>query len=270
MSTLITGATGGLGRAFVHECAKKGQDLVLSATNQERLEAFADELRKEYSGLNVVCKACDLSLETDRANLMAFLGQNNITIDFLINNAGYIAEGEFLAHSDEEIMKIVRVNCEGTIDLTQKIIKARDKAAPLNILTVSSMAGFYPMPYMAIYAATKAFLKSIMVALSVELKDKNVFITTICPSGIPTTDAMKDAIKAQGFNGKITMSSPEDVAKLGLKAMKKHKALVIPKSVNRFVRFVSRFAGERALAKTTGKMWKKSQDKRNFKKAEDK
>ena len=126
------------------------------------------------------------------------------------------------------------------------------------------------MPYMAMYAATKAFLKSIMVALSVELKDKQVYITTICPSGIPTSDAMKEAIKAQGFNGKITMSTPEEVAKLGLKAMKKHKTVVIPKSINRFVRFVSRFASEKGLAKTTGKMWKKSQDKRNFKKAEDK
>lgn len=270
MRTLITGATGGLGRAFVYECANRGHDLVLTGSNAQKLDTIVADVKKDFPALKVDYKTCDLSKEQERKDFFEFLKANKIRIDFLINNAGYITEGEFLSHSDEEILKVVRVNCEGTIDFTQKTIKNRDKDRPLYVLTVASLAGYYPMPYMGIYSATKAFLKNMMIALRNELKDKNVFITTICPSGIPTTDAMKEAIKAQGAGGKMTMSLPEDVARLGVKATFKKKAVVVPKAINKFILFISKFCSDKTLAKIVGKRWKKSQEKRNFKSEESK
>ena len=162
-------------------------------------------------------------------------------------------------------MKIIKVNCEGTIDVTQKVIKARQNKEELNIITISSLAGDYPMPYMAIYAATKAMLTNFMIALNYELKGKNVYITTVCPSGIPTTDAMKEAIQSQGAGGRMTMCTPEKVAELSMKASSKHKVVLVPKAINRFIKGISKLCSDKALAKIVGKRWKKSQAKRNFK-----
>lgn len=263
--TLITGATGGLGGAFVQECLKRNHNLVLTGTKVKVLEALEKQIKENYPNIKVVCLACDLSSEEDRQSFFTYLKDNNIQINFLINNAGYIAEGEFLNHSDDEIMKIIKVNCEGTTDFTQKVIKARDKDEDLQILTVSSMAGDYPMPYMAIYSATKAMVTNLMMALAYELKNERVYITTVCPSGIPTTDAMKEAIKAQGVGGKMTMCSPEEVARLSMIALSKHKIVYYPKVINRFIKGISRLCSEKSLTKIVGKRWKKSQAKRNFK-----
>ena len=149
--------------------------------------------------------------------------------------------------------------------MTQKVIKNRNKEEKLHIITIASMAGYYPMPYMATYAGTKAMLKNFMIALNKEMKGKNVFITTICPSGIPTSDAMKEAIKAQGVAGRMTACSPEKIARISMRASKKHKVVVVPKFVNKFILVLSNLVGDRALSSVTGRMWKKSQDKRNFK-----
>lgn len=264
MATLITGSTGGLGREFVKALAKRGDSLVLTGTNNEKLKALSEETKETFKDITIVYRACDLSSAEDRKSFFDWLKDSGIKIDFLVNNAGYITEGKVTSYSDEELIKVIRVNCEGTIDFTKKVLNQRDIDKPLHIITISSMAGYYPMPYMNIYSATKALLKNFMIALNYEMKGKNVFVTTICPSGIPTTKDMKEAIKAQGFNGKITMSEPSEVVKVSLKASRKHKAVVIVKPINRFIRFISHFCSDNALARITGRMWRKSQEKRNF------
>ena len=221
--SLITGATGGLGRAFVFECASRGDNIVLTGTNHVKLNNIVSEIKEKFPNIKVFSKTCDLSSEHSRNEFFAFLEQENISINFLINNAGAIIEGEFLSHSNDQILKAIRVNCEGTIDVTQRIIKNKSEDSSLHVVTVASMAGYYPMPYMATYAGTKAMLKNFMIALNKEMKGKNVYITTICPSGIPTSDAMKEAIKSQGFAGKITACSPERIAKTSLRASKNIK-----------------------------------------------
>ena len=125
-------------------------------------------------------------------------------------------------------------------------------------------SAFQPIPHMGVYAATKSFLLSIMTAIAIELKDKNVAVTTSCPSGMATTDAMKESIKSMGLNGKLTTLSAIKVAKISLKALKKKKIIVVPGAFNKFVEAVSRPFTQTFLAKTTGKMWKKSQAKRHF------
>lgn len=260
--SLITGATGVLGGAFARRCARDGHNLILTGSNQTKLDKIENEIKKDFPSLKVLAKTCDLSSEKSRDDFFAFLQEKNVKVNLLINNAGYIAEGDFLSYSDEEVLKIIRVNCEGTTDFTQKIIKLRDDRMPLNIITISSMAGDYPMPHMSMYSATKAMLTNLMVSLSEEMKGKNVFVTTICPSGIPTTKAMKDAIKSQGFGGRITACSPEKVVEISMKASRKHKVLVRPKMINKFLCVVSRPLSEKCKAKIVGKRWKKSQQKR--------
>ena len=139
-----------------------------------------------------------------------------------------------------------------------------DKNEKFEVLTIASQAAFQPIPHMGVYAATKSFLLSIMTALSEEFKDENVVITTSCPSGMATTDAMKESIKSMGINGKLTTLPVEKVAKISLKALKRKKKIVVPGKFNKFVEVISRPLSQSFLAKTTGKMWRKSQAKRNF------
>ena len=262
--TLITGATGGLGKSFVNLFAKKGHNLICTATNEDRLNQLKKEILEKCPNIKVEAIACDLSYEEARCNLFKLIKEKKLNINFLVNNAGFIAEGEFLKHNDDEVLKIIRVNCEGTIDVTQKVIKNRDLSIPLNIITITSLAAYYPMPNMALYAGTKSMLKNFMIALGVELKKENVFITTVCPSGMPTTKAMQDAINSQGLFGKWTACSSDKVAQISFNANKKKKAVVVPKVINRFIKLISKFAGEKFIAKYIGARWKKSQQKRNL------
>ncbi len=260
--TLITGACGGLGQAFVRECAMQGRNLLLTGTNAEKTQCLAQKLLQEFD-IDVKFSVCDLSSAQSRAQLLKFIKSEKLAISTLINNAGFIAEGAFLSHSDTEILKIIRTNCEGTIDLTQKIIKLAKNRRPLEILTVSSLGACYPMPQMAIYAATKRMLLSFMIALREEVKPLGIKVSTLCPGGIPTTDAMKKAITSQGFSGKLSSKSPEVVARAALKGLSKNKAVIIPGFFNRFLKVAGKPVSEVLIAKAINSRWRKSQKKRS-------
>lgn len=262
--TLVTGACGGLGRAFVEILAKQKDNLILTGTSKEKLDLLLDDFKTEFENIFVKSVICDLSKKEDRENLLKEIESNDLVVNRLINNAGVIIEGDLLRFSNEEIEKAIMVNCIGTVELTKNIAEIRDESQKLEILTVSSQASFQPIPHMAVYSATKSFLTSMMTALKIEWKDKNIVITTICPSGMATNKEMVESIKSMGFSGKITTLSVQKVAKCGLKALKKRKSVVIPGVVNKIIYFFSKIFSPYFLAKTTGNIWKKSQRKRGF------
>ncbi len=278
---VITGACGGLGKAFVTECVKElkkvqnrkskkevlnseNTALVLTGTSEKKLQFLTEELKHEFNGLQVFTCLCNLSKPEDRASLIQFIKDNNLVVARLINNAGVIIEGDLLRFEDDEILNAIKVNCEGTLDITQKIIKLKEKDAKLEILTVSSVASTYPIPHMAVYSATKAFLTSMMTALSVELKHENVVVTTVNPGGMATTDAMKASIKAMGLGGKLSTLSVEKVARIALKGLKKRKANVVPGFFNKILVAISKPFSKRFMAINSGKIYAKAQKKRNF------
>ena len=262
--TLITGACGGLGRSFVKLCAANKENLVLSGTSEKKLELLLKDFENEFKDIDVKTIVCDLGKMADRKNMLKFLKENELQVNRLINNAGVIIEGDTLKFSDEEILKAVEVNCVGTLDLTQKLLKARNKKDKFEVLTVASVASSYPIPHMAVYAATKAFLVSMMTSLSIELKNENVVVTTVCPGGMATTDAMKESIKSMGLGGKLSCTPTDKVAKIALKALKRKKKNVVTGGFNKFLVLISKPFSKAFLAKSTGKIWKKSQDKRGF------
>ena len=262
--TLITGACGGLGRAYVKLLAKNRENLILVGTSQKKLDNLFEDFKSDFEGLFVVTIVCDLSNKKSRDNLVNEINEKHLIVNKLINNAGAIVEGDLLRFSNEEIAKTIHINCEGTVELTKMLVEQRDELKKFEVLTVSSQASFQPIPHMALYSATKSFLTSIMTALKVEWKDKNIVVTTVCPSGMATNKEMQESIKSMGFNGKITTLPAERVAKISLKALKRKKAIVIPGLVNKLAYFFSKFCSPYFLAKTTGKMWKKSQAKRGF------
>ena len=262
---IVTGATGGLGRSFCFQLVEKNKNLIITATKVERLKALKAEIEAKYHNIDIICVECDMSSAESRQAFFKKLKELNTQIEMLVNNAGYITEGGVCVVSADSLLQAVRVNCEGTVDLTKFVVDNHKSKNILSILTVYSLAGFDPMPYLGIYAATKSFILSFMSALREEVKDKNIIVSIVTPSGIYTTDAMKEAIASQGIGGKLSSHSPEFIAKCALKGVEKKKARIIPGGFNRFTKFVSNFASYTGLAKITGKRWRKSQNKRNMK-----
>jgi len=259
---LLTGACGGLGKAFSHELLKRNYNLIVTGTNLEKTQKWAEELKKTHKNAQILAFKLNLEDEKSIDALVKDVQNSGVKVTTLINNAGLIVEGGFLELSEEQVINAVKINCLGTISLTRKMLEASELK---EILTTSSLGAFYPMPYMSIYASTKSFLEKLMVALREELKPRGVKVSVLCPGGIPTTDAMKDAIKSQGVGGKLTAKSPEHIANYAISKLKKNKAVVIPGFANRFVRFISRFVSEAYLAKRVSRMWIKANKRRTIK-----
>ena len=262
--SLVTGACGGLGREFVKLLAAQKENLILVGTSEKKLEQLKIDLAQELDGVFVKTFVCNLAKLEDIDALVNNITKENLIVKKLINNAGVIIEGDIMRFSDDEIANAIAVNCTGTLLLTKKLVERRDETKKFEILTVSSQAAFQPIPHMALYAATKSFLASMMTALKVEWKDQNIVVTTICPSGMATTKDMQESIKSMGFGGKITTLPAKKVAKKSLVALKKRKAIVIPGAANKFINVLSKPFSKYFLAKTTGRIWRKSQKKRNF------
>lgn len=262
--TLITGACGGLGKAFVTKCAENSENLLLAGTSEKKLSALYNEISERFNNLKILTYVCDLANRENRKGLLEFISKEKITITRLINNAGVIIEGDIDRFSDEEIENAIQVNCIGTVDLTKKLLKVRDRTRKFEILTVSSIASSYPIPHMAVYAATKSFLVSMMTALSVEYKNERVVFTTVCPGGMATTQAMKDSIKSMGIGGKLSTIPVSKVAEGSLKALKRKKKIYVPGLFNKFLVFISKPFTKSFLARQSGRIYRKSQKKRNF------
>jgi short-subunit dehydrogenase len=136
--TLITGACGGLGRAFVKLLAQKKENLILVGTSEKKLSDLLEEFKTQFDGLSVKTMVCDLSKRKSREALIDQVNEHGLIVDKLINNAGAIVEGDLLRFSNEEIEKAIQVNCIGTLELTRMFFEIRDPEKKFEVLTVSS------------------------------------------------------------------------------------------------------------------------------------
>ncbi len=262
--TLISGATGGLGQAFVYASIPQNQNLLLLGTSEEKLNKLKKSIEKEYPDSNIITFRCDYSSSQDIDNLFTFLLEKDIKVNLLINNAGLICEGSEKHTSYDTIEKCITINNIATSKVTKFIIENKS-ATHLDIITISSLASNYPLPFMALYASTKAYLKNYMLALREEYKKEDINILTVLPGAIATSADMKKAIEAQGLKGKLSAVSPKKIAQVSLKKVRKNKAQYIPGWFNKLTNVVSKITPLSVQIKVAGKMWKKSQNKRNIK-----
>lgn len=262
--TLISGATGGLGQAFCREVLKDTSNVFLTATNDTRLKKLREDLLMEYPNANIRYKSCDLSSFEDIENLIKYIETCPIQINRLINNAGYITEGSIKNADVTTLLKCIRVNAEGTIHLTKSLLDRKDNS-PFKLITISSMASNYPMPYMAIYSSTKSLLSNFMTALREEYKKENVTVTIVEPGAIATSIEMQEAIKSQGLKGRLSSVSPERIAKKSIKLSNKNKRKYTPGIFNKITIFASAISPTPLKVRAISRMWKKSQEKRDIK-----
>ena len=231
---LITGATGGLGKAFAYAAAKRGYVLLLTGRSQEKLQTLQAELQNKYPDISTRIYAADLSDEGSRIAMTEKIKGENIRLSLLANVAGADIQQSLQEYTQEKIAFQCRVNFEAAVSLCHFAIE--NKAERLEIVNVSSVSGIYPMPYFAIYSATKGALTSFSQSLRAEMKGKNVAVTAILPGAMPTREDIKQQIKGQGLWGKLAAKSPEEVAEKSLKAVRKNKRKVIVGFWNKVMR----------------------------------
>jgi hypothetical protein len=173
----------------------------------------------------------------------------------LINVAGVDFEGNFDHRTINELQTILRLNVESTVETTRCALAYRDPARPLHIINVSSLAGFYPMPLKAVYAASKRFLLDLSIALNRELDADNVTVTALCPAGLPTTARCIELIEAQGFMGRLTTMNVGPVARQTVNSALRGQAVVIPGAINRILRFLGGLFPAPFVASLINRRW---------------
>lgn len=258
MNVLITGASGGLGRAFAMECGKRGYNLFLVDINAHGLDALKAGLERRF-GVCVTTKACDLTNEQSVEELIAVVDRYEIRFDMLLNVAGVDFEGGFLERKRDDIVRIVSLNNEATLRITHAILSRRTEDRRFSLVFVSSLASLYPMPLKATYAASKRFLLDIAIALGYELHDKNVRVLALCPGGMVTTKQAMQGIAAQGFWGAVTTNPLEIVAKRTIDGVLRGKRVYIPGFMNRALSFFGSLLPRSWVAAAIYRRWNKAQ-----------
>jgi uncharacterized protein len=258
---MITGATGGLGKAFAVECASRGWDLFLTDLRQEPLETLANGIRNAY-GVAPLMASCDLTDASARARLFEDLGARGLQFWALINVAGLDFEGPFFEQSRQKIRTILRLNIEGTLEMTHALLELRDPMASFRIINVASLAAFYPMPVKATYAASKRFLLDFSLALREEVRELGATVTVLCPAGLPTTRECIEAIEAQGWMGQVTTQNTGSVAALTLDCALKGHAVVIPGILNSFIQLAGGLVPPTWIAALVNNRWRSARKKR--------
>jgi short-subunit dehydrogenase len=221
-TALVTGASSGIGAAFARALAARGAHLVLAARSTDKLEALAGELSARH-GVRVVALHSDLAQPGAGAALARETAGRGITVDVLVNNAGFGTHGPFEAASPERERDEVQLNVAAVVDLAHAFLPgmlARGRGAMVN---VASTAAFQPVPYMAVYGATKAFVLSFSEALWAEARGRGVSVLALCPG--PTATSFFDVA---GENARFGRTEPvEVVVARALRALARNKSHLV-------------------------------------------
>ena len=232
-TALITGATAGLGAEFAKQLAPVAARLILVGRREERLGELSASLKKSFPSLRLDTHKADLSLSGERLNLSSWIIREQIPVNLLINNAGLGDLGTFDTAEWERIAPMLEVNVTALTHLTHLLLPMLRAQSPSGILNVSSVAGFYPLPEMAVYAATKAYVTSFSEALRMELAVEGIHVTALCPGPVPTeffdvAGRSGETIRAMERTHPSLASTPELVVRQALRGLERDKPGVIP------------------------------------------
>jgi short-subunit dehydrogenase len=219
---LITGASGGIGKAFAEIFAAKGCDLVLCARNKERLEAVAAPLRARW-GVTIHCFPADLSTEDGADQIYKAVKDHDLSIDQLVNNAGAGKEGRVIDMANETMVSLITLNVISVTKLCRLIGADMARAGRGKILNVSSLGAFIPDPFFNVYGPTKAYELFLTLAMAGELKGTGVSVSVLCPGPVKTNWA-KNAGKADSKMAK----DPRTIARIGYYGMQRGKRIIVP------------------------------------------
>ena len=242
---IVTGASSGLGKEFVKLLIndKNIDEIFVLARSQDKLK----ELRSEYGDKNKPYPI-DLSNPNNIKNFGDFLKRENSNIKILINNAGF---AKFCSYNDisiDETLNMINLNISGVVAMGLVCIPFMSKGS--HIINIASQASFQPVPYQNVYSATKSFVKNYSRALNVELKEKGIIVTAVCPGWIKTNLFDRGCINAEKGTKKFAyMAMPDIVAKKALKDAYNNKDISVYGLYVNTCRFLSKILPEKLVMK---------------------
>ena len=251
--TLITGASSGIGEAFARRLAADKHNLVLAARSENKLHQLCDELMLEH-GITAHYIVVDLTDSEADEKLFSETERHGMEVEWLINNAGFGSMGDFARLNLETELEMIKLNITALVALTHRYLQKMRARKSGTIINVASTASFQPVPFMATYAATKAFVKSFSEAIAEENRPFNITITALCPGPTETNffDAanigtnIKDAFMKKG------MQTPEEVVEAGLDAVKSGKPSVISGWTNYLTARLGNFVPNSLITRAVG------------------
>jgi hypothetical protein len=260
-TALVTGASDGIGLEFSDILAARGYDLVLVARREDKLNEVSAKLSEKY-GINCTVMAADLSVPQAAQTLFQRTCEQNLQIDFLVNNAGLLHNGVFTELSLAEQERMITVNVLALTSLSH--LYANDMATRKKgyILNLASLAAWMAIPNQNVYAATKAYVLSFTQALADEMKAANngVVVSALCP-GYTATKMMDNP--DQGAKLRIApnmMMSAKEVAELGIKGCLAGKSAIVPGAANKITAAITRLFSKTLLTKLVGSFYRNNMD----------
>src|SRR5215471_5274356 len=259
-TTLITGASSGIGEAFARRLAARGHNLMLVSRSEDQLMALCNEFgRSQPTRAQFV--AMDLSKRDAPERLVDELRSRDLQVDFLINNAGFGSMGDFAKLDLERELNMIDLNVRALTELTFRFIQPMRERNSGTILNVASTAGFQPVPFMATYAATKAFVLSFSEALWEENRRYGINVLALCP-GVTETGFF-EASRMHRPPGRIVQTS-DQVVEAALRALKRRKASVISGWTNVLIAESERVLPRKFVLKTIGEVMRKTARRRQL------
>lgn len=248
---LVTGASAGIGTEFAKAFASRGANLLLVARRQERLNSLAEELRSKHS-VEVETIAMDLSSPESGAQLLNLLAEKNLIIDVLVNNAGFGTGGRVSKEDRGRVKEEITLNVLTLTDLTVGVLPQMIDRKFGVIINVASTASFQPVPGLAIYSATKAYVRSFTEALWGELDGTGVRAIALSPGATAT-----EFFDVAGTTPSGTMVDPARVVTTVLRELDKDKSgpSVIDGGRNKLMANISRFVPKKILIKVAGSLF---------------
>lgn len=244
---LITGAGKGIGRAIAEYCASLGMNVALISLPHENLEELSYRIARLYKVKSLFLEI-DLSQPDTPKKLLQWCVYQQLEVNILVNNAGIGYEGNFEDYTPSFYEGLLKVNVLAPALITREFLPLLKRQREAWILNISSFAGFYPMPFKVVYAASKSFITRFSEALRQELKGSNVSISVLCPAGVDSYPESSTRIEQMGWIAKTGRFSPWQIATIAVKGMLKKKSKIIPGKINVFLYYLSRLLPTRFQA----------------------
>jgi len=236
--TLITGASGGIGEALASRLAARKHNLLLVARNAGKLEQQCRQLAQAY-GISAQYIAADLSKIGAPQQVFEEARARGLEVDMLINNAGIGSGGAFSELLLKDELALLQLNNASLVAMTHLFLRPMQARGRGTIINVASMAAFIPFPYMATYAASKAFVRSFTQAITEECKPYGIHVMLLCP-GLTRTNfnraaGIENNEKSKGLNIEYssTTQTPEQVSDEALRALDRKKHVIVSGRMNR-------------------------------------
>jgi len=256
-TTLITGASSGIGEVFARKLAARGRNVLLVARSEEKLITRCNELGRS-NNIRAQYVALDLSKPESAEQLFQEAKRRGLPVDMLINNAGFGSMGEFGNLDLARELNMIDLNIKSLVELTHRFLQPMVVRKQGAIINVASTAGFQPVPFMATYAATKAFVLSFSEALWEENRSYGIKVIALCP-GVTDTNFFE---AARGHKPPARISqTPEEVVDTALRGLAQGKSHIISGWTNFFMTQSERFAPRSLITRFAGRMMRAQQRK---------